>query len=159
VGGGIIKTVTLEGCTWNDMPWRFEPGTPNVSGAMGLAAAVDYLSKLGMDWVRKHEVELTKLAMKRLAELDKVTVYGPENVEERGGIISFNVEGVDGHDVALLLDEFENIAVRSGLHCAEPLHRKLDIQSSVRASFYLYNTENEINLFCDTLEKIVDSLS
>jgi len=158
-GGEMIKTVTLEGCTWNDMPWRFEPGTPNVSGAMGLAAAVDYLSKLGMDWVRKHEVELTKLAMKRLAELDKVTVYGPENVEERGGIISFNVEGVDGHDVVLLLDEFENIAVRSGLHCAEPLHRKLDIQSSVRASFYLYNTENEINLFCDTLEKIVDSLS
>ena len=98
------------------MPWRFEPGTPNVSGAIGLAAAVDYLSKLGMNWVRKHEVELTKLAMKRLAELDKVTVYGPKNVEERGGIISFNVKGVDGHDVALLLDEFENIAVRSGLH-------------------------------------------
>jgi len=157
-GGEMIKTVTLEGCTWNDMPWRFEPGTPNVSGAIGLAAAVDYLSKLGMDWVRKHEIELTKLAMKRLSELDKVTVYGPKNVEERGGIISFNVEGVDGHDVALLLDEFENIAVRSGLHCAEPLHRKLGIQSSVRASFYLYNTEDEINLFCDTLEKIVDSL-
>lgn len=158
-GGEMIKTVTLEGCTWNDMPWRFEPGTPNVAGVIGLAAAVDYLSKLGMDWVRKHEIELTKLAIKRLNELDRITVYGPRNVEQRGGIIAFNVEGVDGHDVALLLDEFENIAVRSGLHCAEPLHKKLGIQSSVRASFYLYNTKDEINLFCNTLEKIIGSLS
>lgn len=157
-GGEMIKTVTLEGCTWNEMPWRFEPGTPNVAGVIGLAAAVDYLSKLGMGWIRKHEVELTELAMKRLTELDKVTVYGPRDVTERGGIISFNVEGVEGHDVALLLDEFENIAVRSGLHCAEPLHRKLGVQSSVRASFYLYNTKEEVNLFCDALEKIIGSL-
>lgn len=154
-GGEMIKNVSLAETSWNDMPWRFEPGTPNVSGAIGLAEAVRYLRKIGMENLRRHELKLTELALKRLSELEKLEVYGPKRAGDRGGLVSFNVKGANGHDIALLLDELENIAVRSGLHCAEPLHKRLGIQSSVRASFYVYNTVDEVNLFCDTLEKIV----
>ncbi len=153
-GGEMISKVDLVKPEWNDMPWRFEPGTPNVAGAMGLAAAVEYLEKIGMDNVRKHEVQLTDLALIRLGDLESVTIYGPKRAEDRGGLIAFNVKNINSHDVALFLDELENIAVRSGLHCAEPLHRRLGVQSSVRASFYIYNTIEEVNLLCNTLEKI-----
>lgn len=158
-GGEMIRSVSLTEASWNDMPWRFEPGTPNVSGAVGLAAAVRYLRKIGMENLRSHELRLTEPALKRLSELEKLEVYGPKRAEDRGGLVSFNVKGANSHDIALLLDELENIAVRSGLHCAEPLHKRLGIQSSVRASFYVYNTVEEVNLFCDTLEKIVKLIS
>ncbi|MEM2448032.1 MAG: cysteine desulfurase [Candidatus Bathyarchaeia archaeon] len=153
-GGEMISKVDLEKAEWNDMPWRFEPGTPNVAGATGLAAAVEYLEKIGMDNVRKHEIQLTDLALRRLSNLESVVVYGPKRAEDRCGLVAFNVKGVNSHDVALLLDELENIAVRSGLHCAEPLHRRLKAQSSVRASTYIYNTLEEIEKLCDTVEKI-----
>jgi cysteine desulfurase/selenocysteine lyase len=153
-GGEMISRVDLTKAEWNDMPWRFEPGTPNVAGALGLAAAVDYLKNIGMDNVRKHEIQLTELALRRLGDLERVKIYGPRKTEDRGGLIAFNIEGVNSHDVALLLDELENIAVRSGLHCAEPLHRRFKAQSSVRASFYVYNTVEEVKVFCDTVEKI-----
>ncbi|MEM2848966.1 MAG: cysteine desulfurase [Candidatus Bathyarchaeia archaeon] len=153
-GGEMISKVDLEKAEWNDMPWRFEPGTPNVAGATGLAAAVEYLEKIGMDNVRKHEIQLTELALRRLSDLESVVVYGPKRTEDRCGLVAFNVKGVNSHDVALLLDELENIAVRSGLHCAEPLHRRLKAQSSVRASFYIYNTLEEVEKLCDTVEKI-----
>ncbi len=153
-GGEMISRVDLEKAEWNDMPWRFEPGTPNVAGAAGLAAAVEYLEEIGMDNVRRHEIQLTDLALKRLGDLESVVVYGPKKTEDRCGLVAFNVKGVNSHDAALLLDELENIAVRSGLHCAEPLHRRLKAQSSVRASFYIYNTLEEVELLCDTVEKI-----
>lgn len=153
-GGEMISKVDLDKVEWNDMPWRFEPGTPNVAGATGLAAAVEYLEKIGMDNVRKHEIQLTDLALKRLTNLESVVIYGPKRAENRCGLVAFNIKGVNSHDVALLLDELENIAVRSGLHCAEPLHRRLKAQSSVRASFYIYNIPEEIEILCDTVEKI-----
>jgi cysteine desulfurase/selenocysteine lyase len=153
-GGEMISRVDLAKAEWNDMPWRFEPGTPNVAGALGLAVAVDYLKNIGMDNVRKHETQLTELALRRLGDLERVKIYGPRKAEDRGGLIAFNIKGVNSHDVALLLDELENIAVRSGLHCAEPLHRRFKAQSSVRASFYIYNTVEEVKVFCDVVEKI-----
>lgn len=157
-GGEMIRSVELEKASWNDMPWRFEPGTPNVAGAVGLASAVEYLQRVGMVNVRRYEEKLTELAMENLAEVEGLTVYGPMEPGLRGGLIAFNLDGIDSHDVALLLDELENIAVRSGLHCAEPLHRRLGVRSSVRASFYVYNTEEEIMVFCDTVKRIAGLL-
>ncbi|MEM2739811.1 MAG: cysteine desulfurase [Candidatus Bathyarchaeia archaeon] len=158
-GGEMIRRVSLDRSTWNNMPWRMEPGTPNVAGAIGLAAAVEYLSRLGMDKVRSYEDRLTEYALKRLSEIEKVSIYGPRDTRFRSGIATFNVEAVDPHDVALLLDELENIAVRSGVHCAEPLHARLGLTGTVRASFYIYNTMEEIDILCDTLRKIVEILA
>jgi len=158
-GGDMIRRVTLEKSEWNVMPWKFEAGTPNIAGGIGFGAAVEYLGKLGMEWVRNHEKELTKYLLERLFEIPKVTVYGPEDVEKRGGVVAFTVEGLDSHEVAMYLDELENIAIRSGVHCAEPLHMKLGISSSARASVYVYNTKEEIDILCDTLEKVVKELT
>jgi len=158
-GGDMIRRVTLEKSEWNVMPWKFEAGTPNIAGGIGFGAAVEYLEKLGMEWVRSHEKELTKYLLERLYEIPKVTVYGPEDVEKRGGVVAFTVEGLDSHELAMYLDELENIAIRSGVHCAEPLHMKLGIPSSARASVYVYNTKEEVDIFCSTLEKIVRELT
>ena len=158
-GGDMIRRVTLEKSEWNVMPWKFEAGTPNIAGGIGFGAAVEYLEKLGMEWVRNHEKELTKYLLERLYEIPKVTVYGPEDVEKRGGVVAFTVEGLDSHELAMYLDELENIAIRSGVHCAEPLHMKLGIPSSARASVYVYNTKEEVDIFCSTLEKIVRELT
>ncbi len=158
-GGDMIRRVTLEKSEWNVMPWKFEAGTPNIAGGIGFGAAVEYLEKLGMEWVRNHEKELTKYLLERLHEIPKITVYGPEDVEKRGGVVAFTVEGLDSHEVAMYLDELENIAIRSGVHCAEPLHMKLGIPSSARASVYIYNTKEEIDIFCDTLEKVIKELT
>ena len=158
-GGDMIRRVTLEKSEWNVMPWKFEAGTPNIAGGIGFGAAVEYLEKLGMKWVRSHEKELTKYLLERLYEIPKVTVYGPEDVEKRGGVVAFTAEGLDSHELAMYLDELENIAIRSGVHCAEPLHMKLGIPSSARASVYVYNTKEEVDIFCSTLEKIVRELT
>ena len=158
-GGDMIRRVTLEKSEWNVMPWKFEAGTPNIAGGIGFGAAVEYLEKLGMEWVRNHEKELTKYLLERLYEIPKVTVYGPEDVEKHGGVVAFTVEGLDSHELAMYLDELENIAIRSGVHCAEPLHMKLGIPSSARASVYVYNTKEEVDIFCSTLEKIVRELT
>ena len=158
-GGDMIRRVTLEKSEWNVMPWKFEAGTPNIAGGIGFGAAVEYLEKLGMEWVRNHEKELTRYLLERLHEIPKVTVYGPEDVEKRGGVVAFTVEGLDSHEVAMYLDELENIAIRSGVHCAEPLHMKLGIPSSARASVYIYNTKEEIDIFCSTLEKVIRELT
>jgi len=158
-GGDMIRRVTLEKSEWNVMPWKFEAGTPNIAGGIGFGAAVEYLEKLGMEWVRSHEKELTKYLLERLYEIPKVTVYGPEDVEKRGGVVAFTAEGLDSHELAMYLDELENIAIRSGVHCAEPLHMKLGIPSSARASVYVYNTKEEVDIFCSTLEKIVRELT
>jgi cysteine desulfurase / selenocysteine lyase len=152
-GGDMIKYVTLEKSVWNDLPLKFEAGTSNVEGAIGLGAAIDYLNKIGMEDIRKHEIELTKYAIDKLSNLPNLDIYGPKKAEERGGVIAFNVKNVHSHDVAQILDE-DGIAIRSGHHCAMPLHQKLGIESSARISFYLYNMKEEIDNFIEALGKI-----
>jgi cysteine desulfurase/selenocysteine lyase len=152
-GGDMIKYVTLEKAVWNDLPLKFEAGTSNVEGAIGLGAAIDYLNKIGMEDIRKHEIELTKYAIDKISNLPNLDIYGPKKAEERGGVIAFNVKNVHSHDVAQILDE-DGIAIRSGHHCAMPLHQKLGIESSARISFYLYNMKEEIDNFIEALGKI-----
>ncbi len=149
-GGEMIKKVSYDGAEWNDLPWRFEAGTPVIAEAVGLHAAVDYLDDLGMGNVREHEHEVTAYAWKRLQEMEGVTLYGPPP-GERGGVVSFNLEGVHAHDVASLVDG-EGVAVRAGHHCAQPLMGKLGVPATTRASFYAYNTLHEVDVLVEALE-------
>ncbi|MAG16021.1 cysteine desulfurase [Candidatus Woesearchaeota archaeon] len=149
-GGDMIKEVTFENASWNDLPWKFEAGTPNMAGAVGLSAAIDYLKKIGMEKIREHELELTKYAIKKLSSIEGVEIYGPK---QRVGVISFNLKNVHPHDVSSILDS-EGVAVRGGHHCAMPLMKLLGIQGSVRASFYFYNTKEEIDVFVKALAKV-----
>jgi cysteine desulfurase / selenocysteine lyase len=151
-GGEMIRDVAIEGSTWNDIPWRFEAGTPNVAEAVGLGAAVEYLQVVGMERVRAHEAEVTGYALKRLGELQGLRVYGPAELEHRGGMVSFTLGEIHPHDVAQVLDD-EGIAVRAGHHCAKPLLRRLGVQATTRASFYLYSTTEEVDALVAGLEK------
>ncbi|MEW6637917.1 MAG: cysteine desulfurase [Actinomycetota bacterium] len=149
-GGEMIREVRLEDSTWNDLPYKFEAGTPNVAGAVGLAAAVDYLNELGMENVREHERRLGDYAYERLTEVEGLTVYGPER--DRAGLVSFSLPEIHPHDLSQLLDA-EGIAIRSGHHCAQPLMRRLGVPATARASFYLYNTEEEVDALVEALAK------
>ncbi len=151
-GGEMIRSVWLDRATWNDIPYKFEAGTPNISGAIALGTAVDYLQALGMKSVTLYEQELTTYALKRLQEIDEITVYG--NAPERGAVISFNLGSVHPHDLSHFLDQ-QGIAVRAGHHCAQPIMRKLNIAATTRASFYVYNTRAEIDFFIDQLKEAV----
>jgi cysteine desulfurase/selenocysteine lyase len=150
-GGDMIREVHVKNSTWNDLPYKFEAGTPNISGAIGLGAAVEYLEKLGMDKVREHEKMITKYALLKLSEIKGLTTYGPE-LAKRSGAIAFNLKGVHPHDVAAIVDE-EAIAIRSGHHCAMPLHEELGLEASNRASFYIYNTRDDVDRLCAALLK------
>lgn len=141
-GGDMISTVTLEGSEWNKLPWKFEAGTPNIAGAIGFSAAIDYLQKIGYEGIEAHEQKMLRAGTKRLSEISGVKLYGPEK-GPRTGIISFNLNGVHPHDVASILDQ-RAIAIRSGNHCAQPLMREMGVEGVARASFYIYNTEQEI---------------
>lgn len=152
-GGDMIEKVTTEGATWNELPWKYEAGTPNISGGIGLGAAVDYLTDLGMENVLTHELALTEYLLNLLKEIDGIKIYGHQDVKNRLGVISFNIEGIHPHDIAGFLDE-EGIAVRSGHHCAQPLMRRLGMDNAVRVSFYIYNTVEEIDKFIHILNKI-----
>jgi len=152
-GGEMIREVWLERATWNDVPYKFEAGTPPIAQAVGLGAAVDYLSSLGMGEVRRHDLELTARALEGLLAKDYVEVYGPRDPERRGGVVAFNLRGIHPHDVATLLDQ-EGIAIRAGHHCAQPLHRLLGIPASCRVSFYLYNTPEEVDRFLAALDQV-----
>ena len=155
VGGGTIKDVTLESVEWHDLPWRFEPGTPNIAGGIGLAVAAEYLMRLGMENVREHEKELTAYTLKRLEELgDDIEYYGPRDPEQKGGVIAFNIKGLHHHIVGKSLDMF-GIAVRTGMHCAHPLHYRLGIKGTVRASYYVYNVKEDVDALIDALKTIV----
>lgn len=154
-GGGTIRDVTLEGVEWAELPWKHEGGTPNIAGGIGLARAAEYLMKLGMERVREHEIELTRKGLELLSKIDGVVLYGPRDVKRRGGILTFNVEGMDPHMVGALLDS-RGIAVRTGLHCAHPLHRRLGADDgTVRASFYVYNTLDEVEKFAEVIATVV----
>ncbi len=152
-GGEMIDFVYEQDSTWKELPWKFEAGTPNISGAIGLAAAIDYLEEIGMNAIEQHEHDLMAHLLPKLQEIEGLTIYGPKSSDERTGIVTFNIEGVHPHDVATGFD-MEGIAVRAGHHCAQPLMRYLDVQSTARASFYLYNTIEEADQFVDSLKKV-----
>jgi cysteine desulfurase/selenocysteine lyase len=151
-GGDMIKSVDFQHSTWNELPWKFEAGTSMIAEAIGLGVAIDYLARLGMDAVRAHEQELTRITLERLGELEDVQVIGPASAAERGGVISFTVAGMHPHDVAELLNR-EAVCIRAGHHCAQPLMRRLGVQSTSRASFGPYNVADEIDAFIAALAR------
>lgn len=157
-GGDMILEVDWQESSWNYIPWKFEAGTPNIAGVIGLGAAVDYLSEIGMRSVREHEKELTSYALEKLSKVKNLVVYGPENAEKRGGVISFNIVDKKGkvaihpHDLASILDA-EGIATRSGHHCTQPLMKILDIPAAARISFNIYNTKEEVDKLMPAIEK------
>ena len=150
-GGEMINTVTMESSTWNDIPYKFEAGTPNFAQAVGLGAAIDYLENIGMNEIADHENTLTQYAMNKLNNVDGLRIHG--SAEDRGGVISFNVDGIHPHDLAQFLNE-DNIAIRVGHHCAQPLLKTLGESATARMSFYIYNDESDVDKFCTSLEAI-----
>jgi cysteine desulfurase/selenocysteine lyase len=156
LGGEMIRSVGLDATTFNELPHKFEAGTPAIAEAVGFGAAIDYVGAIGLDAIERHEHELTVYAMDRLAELEWIRVFGPP-VERRAGIISFEVAGVHPHDVAQILD-FDGIAVRAGHHCTQPLMTRLGVAATTRASFYLYSIEDEVDRLIDGLYKVKKSL-
>jgi cysteine desulfurase/selenocysteine lyase len=149
-GGDMIEQVTRERSTWNALPWKFEAGTSMIAEAVGLGAAVDYLSALGMDRVRAHERELTAYALERLGELTGVTIYGPPSTEDRGGLVSFSLDGVHPHDIAEILGR-ANVCVRASHHCAQPLMRRLGVAATARASFGPYNVREDVDALVEAV--------
>lgn len=152
-GGDMIREVHKYETTWNDLPYKFEAGTPNIAGVIGFGSAIDYLSQLGMETVRKHEMELTQYALDKMSQIKGIVIYGPKDVSKRGGVISFNFHDVHPHDVATIVDR-EGIAIRSGHHCAQVLMEKLDVAATNRASFYIYNTKQDVDKLIQSLEKV-----
>lgn len=152
-GGDMIREVHKQHTTWNDLPYKFEAGTPNIADVIGLAAAADYLSELGMDNVRAHEIDLTEYALERISAVPGVRVYGPRDASRRGGVVSFNFADVHPHDVAQIMDD-EGIAIRSGHHCAQVLMERLDVAATNRASVYVYNTRADIDALVGSLQKV-----
>ena len=138
---------------WNDLPWKFEAGTPNIAGGIAFAEAIKYLDQLGMNNVLNHEKKLTEYAMKRMQDLKKITIYGPTDLSAKCGIIPFGASEMSSHDIALFCDNY-GIMLRSGFHCAQPLHQVFNLQSSARASFYIYNTTEEVDRFVGVLKEI-----
>jgi cysteine desulfurase/selenocysteine lyase len=150
-GGDMIRTVQMSGSTWNDLPYKFEAGTPAIAEAIGLGAAVDFLREVGMDWVWAHERELVHYAYQRLGDVEGLRILGP-GPEQRGGLIAFTLGDVHPHDISAVLDH-DGIAIRAGHHCAQPVHDHFGIVASARASMYLYNTPDEIDALADSLNK------
>ncbi|WP_182201554.1 cysteine desulfurase [Paraliobacillus salinarum] len=148
-GGEMIDFVDLYDSTWKELPWKFEGGTPIIAGAIGLGAAIDFLNTIGMDNITKHETELVTYAMQQLKTINGIEIYGPEN---RAGLITFNLVDVHPHDTATVLDA-EGVAVRAGHHCAQPLMKWLDVTATARASFYLYNTKDDLDRFISSLQR------
>lgn len=151
-GGSMIRQVELDHSTWADLPEKFEAGTPSVADAVGLESAVDYLQSLGFDNIRQHEIQLTNYALGQLREIPGMTLFGPE-AEDRAGVVSFVLDGAHPHDIASILDG-EGVAVRAGHHCAQPLMRRLDVTATARASFYVYNTEQDVDQLVKAIEAV-----
>jgi cysteine desulfurase/selenocysteine lyase len=152
LGGEMVMEVWNDRATWNDLPMRFEAGTPNIADAIALGAAVDYLQDLGMDKVREHEVQLTKYGLEALREIEEIDVVGPSDPHLRGGVISFHNSDIHPHDLGTFLDR-QGVAIRTGHHCTMPLMRSLDLVATARASFYVYNTEEEVDMLVDGLRQ------
>jgi cysteine desulfurase/selenocysteine lyase len=156
-GGDMIRDVRLDGFTPNELPWKFEAGTPPIAEAIGLGAAVDYLTALGMDAVREHEVSLTAYALRTLTERhgDDIKIHGPSEPAARGGVISFEYKGIHPHDISQVLDE-HGVCVRAGHHCAKPLMRRLGVGATARASLYIYNDEADVDALAESLTHASD---
>lgn len=154
-GGEMIREVWLDHSTYNKIPWKYEAGTPNIADAIAFGEAIDYLSRLGMQAIRNHQIEITRYALEKFSELPRVTVYGPKRPEERGGIISFNLEEIHPHDVGTILDQ-DGVAIRAGHHCAQPVMRKLGVAGTARASFYIYNTCQEIDRLISSIHHVFE---
>ena len=150
-GGEMIRKVTFEDATWNDLPWKFEAGTPGIAQGVALAEACDYLDDIGLENVRQYEDDLVQYALERLAEEDDVDVYGPPAGAERAGLVAFNLNPVHAHDLSSILND-SAVAVRAGDHCTQPLHDRLGIAASARASFYIYNTYEEVDTLIEALD-------
>ncbi len=150
-GGEMIREVWPDRATWNEIPYKFEAGTPNIAQAVGMGAAVEYVEALGMDAVREHEIELASYAIQRLEEAG-ATVYGPRDPAERGGVVAFNFEEVHPHDMATILDQ-EGVCIRAGHHCAQPLMRRLGVPATARASFYVYNDTDDVDALMHGLDQ------
>ncbi|MBP1922792.1 cysteine desulfurase/selenocysteine lyase [Halorubrum alkaliphilum] len=153
-GGDMIRKVTFEDSTWEDLPWKFEAGTPSIAEGIGLAAAIDYVEEIGVDRIEAHERLLAEYAYDELEALGGVEIYGPAG-DERGGLVAFNVDGVHAHDLSSILNDF-GVAIRAGDHCTQPLHDKMGVAASVRASFYIYNTVEEVDALVDAVEQARD---
>ena len=152
-GGEMVADAKVDGCKWNGIPHKFEAGTPNIAGAAGLGAAIDYLNSLGMKNVRTHELELLSHAMDSLLQIEGVEIYGPEDPQKRTGVLSFNIPGLSSIDLSSFLDEY-GFAIRSGFHCAQPLHDFLGALPSARISFYIYNTKDETTRLSNRIQEI-----
>jgi cysteine desulfurase/selenocysteine lyase len=150
-GGGMIRKVSFEETTWHDLPWKYEAGTPLIAQGVGLAEAVEYLEDLGMENVQNHEERLAGYALERMDEFDDIERYGPRDPRDRSGLVSFNLDGVHAHDLTSILNE-SAVAIRAGDHCTQPLHDKLGMAASARASFYVYNTTDEIDKLFDAID-------
>jgi len=151
-GSDMIREVHKYETRWNDLPWKYESGTPNIADVIGYGVAIDYLSNIGMDNVRAHEKELTRYALDRITGVKGMHVYGTRDVEKRGGVISFNLGDIHPHDLSTILDE-DGIAIRSGHHCAQPLMELLGVAATSRASFYIYNTKEEVDALINSLDR------
>mgnify|MGYP003082585074 CR=1 FL=1 len=151
-GGEMIDFVYEQSASWKELPWKFEAGTPNMAGAIGLAAAVDYLEKIGMDAIEAHEQELIAYVYPKLQAIEGLTIYGSQNLAQRSGVIAFNLGDLHPHDLATALD-YEGVAVRAGHHCAQPLLQYLEVPATARASFYIYNTKADCDKLVDALQK------
>ena len=151
-GGDMIKEVHKYETRYNDLPYKFEGGTPNIADVIGFSAALDYLSNIGMDRVREHEIDITKYALEKITNVKGVTLYGPPNANERGGVVSFNIGDIHPHDLATIMND-HGVAIRSGHHCAQVLMERLDVAATSRASFYIYNTKEEVDTFIGALSE------
>lgn len=158
LGGEMIANVTREGATWAEVPYKFEAGTPNIAGAIGLGAAIDYLQSLDFDLIQKHEQQLTSYALEKLKNVSGLTIYGPQKSDGRIGVISFNLKNIHPHDLATALD-LNGIEVRAGHHCAQPLMASLDTESTVRASLSIYNTKDDIDKLVSSLHEAKEFFS
>jgi cysteine desulfurase/selenocysteine lyase len=156
-GGDMINSVNFEGATWADVPVKFEAGTPAFVESVGLGAAADYLTALGMDAVRAHEREVVAYALERISEVPGATIIGPTDPDIRGGALTFTLQGIHPHDLGTLLDR-EGIAIRAGHHCAQPLHARLGLTATARASFYIYTELREIDALIEGIYKAKQTL-
>jgi len=153
-GGDMVSKVTFQKSEWNTLPYKFMSGTPNISGIFGTKAAFEYLSKAGMDNIKKHDDDLLLYALKRTKEINNLILYNPKNIDNQGPILLFSLKGIICTDLSALLDDMSGIATRAGMHCAEPIVSRFNKQGLTRASFYLYNTKEEIDVFIDSLKRI-----
>jgi cysteine desulfurase/selenocysteine lyase len=157
-GGDMISEVNKDYSTWNQLPYKYEPGTPHIAGSVGLGAAITYLEKIGMGNIHEHEMMITEYTLQKLQEIPQVHIIGPKTTKDKIGVVPFTIEGIHPHDIAQVLDQY-GVAIRVGHHCAQLLHKSLSLPASARASFYLYTTKEEIDQFIDALHQVIKMFS